>query len=332
MRRRDVLALSASAAPWLLPWARQASAQGSAAPWPSRPLTLVAPLAAGSSVDIISRIIAENIGRTLGQPVVVENRPSANGNLAMEQVSRMPADGYAIITMGQTSVAFNPYLYANLRFDPLKDFAFITRLVAVSNVLVVKQSSPIKSVAELIATAKAQPGRLTFSSGGVGSTHHISSAMLAQMAGLDMVHVPYRGAPQGILAVESGEVDFAYYNISTLLPAIQGGRLRALAVTSAQRSPHLPDVATMQESGVPGYEMSTWLGFATVAGTPQPVIDRLFAAAQTMMADAAVLRRLGQIGFDPILPLTPPSEMAALVRAENERWGPIIRATGARLD
>ena len=327
MRRRDVLAFSASA----VLGARQASAQG-AAPWPTRPITLVAPLAAGSSVDIISRIIAENIGRTLQQPVVVENRPSANGNLAMEQVSRMPPDGYAIITMGQTSVAFNPYLYANLRFDPLKDFAFITRLVAVSNVLVVKESSPIKSVADLIATAKAQPGRLTYSSGGVGSTHHISSAMLAQMAELDMVHVPYRGAPQGILAVESGEVDFAYYNISTLLPAIQGGRLRALAVTSAQRSPHLPNVATMQESGVPGYEMSTWLGFATVAGTPQPIIDRIFAAAQTMMADPVVLRRLGQIGFDPILPLTPPSEMAALVRAENERWGPIIRATGARLD
>jgi len=326
MRRRDVLILSAPA----LLGARRAAAQG--APWPSRPITLVSPLAAGSSVDIISRLIAENIGRTLHQSVVVENRPSANGNLAMEQVSRMPPDGYTLITMGQTSVAFNPHLYTSLRFDPLKDFAFITRLVAVSNVLVVKESSPFKSVTELIAAAKARPGHLTYSSGGVGSTHHISSAMLSQMAGLDVVHVPYRGAPQGILAVESGEVDFAYYNISTLLPAIQGGRLRALAVTSAQRSPHLPDVPSMQESGIAGYEMSTWLGFATVAGTPQPIIDRLFAAAQTMMADPAVLRRLEQIGFDPILPLTPPAEMAALVRAEYDRWGPIIRASGAKLD
>lgn len=327
MRRRDVLILSAPA----VLGARRAGAQGTAA-WPSRPITLVAPLAAGSSVDIISRVVAENLGKFLHQSVVVENRPSANGNLAMEQVSRMPPDGYTLITMGQTSVAFNPYLYTSLRFDPLKDFAFITRLVAVSNVLVVKDSSPIKSVAELIAAAKARPGQLTYSSGGVGSTHHISSAMLGQLAGLDLLHVPYRGAPQGILAVESGEVDFAYYNISTLLPAIRGGRLRALAVTSAQRSPHLPEVPTMQESGIAGYEMSTWLGFATVAGTPQPVIDRLFAAAQAMMADAAVLRRLEQIGFDPILPLTPPSEMGALVRAENERWGPIIRASGAKLD
>lgn len=326
MRRRDLLILSAPA----LLAARPGRAQ--TAPWPSRQITHVSPLAAGSSVDIISRIVAEYVGRSLQQTVVVENRPSANGNMAMEQVSRAAPDGYTLITMGQTSVAFNPYLYAHLRFDPLKDFSFITRLVAVSNVLVVKESSPIKSVADLIATAKAQPGRLTYSSGGVGSTHHISSAMLAQMAGVDVLHVPYRGAPQGILAVESGQVDFAFYNISTLLPGIQGGRLRALAVTSAQRSRHLPDVPTMQESGVPGYEMSTWLGFATVAGTPQPIIDRLFTTAQAMMADAAVLRRLENIGFDPIAPLTPPSEMAALVRAEYDRWGPIIRATGARLD
>jgi tripartite-type tricarboxylate transporter receptor subunit TctC len=328
MHRRDLLTLAGAAVFGLRP----ALAQSGAAPWPSRTITLVSPLAAGSSVDILSRLLAESLSGTLGQSVVVENRPAANGTLAMEQVSRMPPDGHTLITMGQTSVAFNPFLYRSLRFDPLKDFTFVTRLVAVSNVLVVKNSSPFRSVAELIAAAKARPGQLTYSSGGVGSTHHISSAMLGQMAGLDVVHVPYRGAPQGILAVESGEADFAHYNTSTLLPSIRDGRLHALAVTSTGRSPHLLEVPTMKESGLPDYEMSTWIGFATVAGTPGPIIERLFEASQAMMADPRILRRLEQIGFDPIQPLTPPAEMGVLARAENERWGPVIRASGARLD
>lgn len=327
MYRRDLLTLAGTALA-----ARPALAQPGGNPWPSRALTLVSPLAAGSSVDILSRLVAESLGGTLGQPVVVENRPSANGNLAMEQVSRAAPDGYTLITMGQTSVAFNPFLYRSLRYDPLRDFAFVTRLVAVSNVLVVKSSSPVRSVANLVAAAKARPGQLTYSSGGVGSTHHISSALFGQMAGLDLVHVPYRGAPQGILAVESGEVDFAYYNISTLLPSIRDGRLRALAVTSAARSSYLLDVPTMKESGLPEYEMTTWIGFATAAGTPQSIIDRLFEAAQRMMADPRTLQRLEGIGFDPIRPLTPPAEMGALVRAENTRWKPIIEASGARLD
>lgn len=329
MKRRDLLGAAGMASLWAV---RPAGAQRDAAAWPARPITLISPLAAGSSVDIMSRLLAENLAAALGQPVVVENRPAANGNVALEQVARMPADGYTLVTVGQTAVAFNPHLYANIRYDPLKDFAYVTRMVAVSNVLVVKASSPFRSVAELIAAAKARPGTLTYSSGGIGTTHHISSAMLGQMAGIELVHVPYRGAPQGILAVESGEVDFAYYNISTLLPSIRDGRLRALAVTSAERSSHLPEVPTMRESGLAGYEMTTWLGFGTVAGTPQPIIDRLFAATEAMMANPQVLQRLSTIGFDPIRPLTPPAAMSALARQEFERWRPIIRASGARLD
>jgi tripartite-type tricarboxylate transporter receptor subunit TctC len=206
---------AALAAALLAPAAARAQAA-----WPTRPITLVAPLAAGSSVDIVARLVAEQWAQRLGQPVPVENRPAANGNLALGQVARAAPDGYTITVTGQTSVAFNPVLYASIPYDPLRDFAYVGRVAGISNALVVRTASPIRDLAGLLAAARAAPGRLTYSSGGVGTTHHISSAMLAQQAGLDVVHVPYRGAPQGILAAQTGEVDFAYFNISTLLPGM----------------------------------------------------------------------------------------------------------------
>jgi len=321
MKRRTFLAL-ASAAP--LPAAAQAD-------WPTRSITFVAPLAAGSSVDIMARLVAEQWAPRLGVPVVVENRPAANGTLAQEQVARAAADGYTAVLTGQTAVAFNPYLYPSLRYDPLRDFAYITRLAGVSNALVVRAASPHRSLADLIAAAKAAPGRLTYSSGGVGTTHHVSSAMLAQQAGLELVHVPYRGAPQGILAVQTGEVDFAYYNISTVLAGIRAGQLRALAVTSAARSALLPEVATMRELGLPTYEMTTWFAVAVPAATPAPIVARLHATTAAMLADDAIRRRLVELGFELVPTLTPP-ETEALVKAEHARWGPVLREAGARLE
>lgn len=306
-----------------------ASAQAPA--WPTRPITMIAPLAAGSSVDIVARLVAEQWSQRLGQPVPVENRPAANGNLALGQLARAAPDGYTIGILSQTGVAFNPLLYPSVPFDPARDFAYVGVVAGISNALVVRTASPIRSLAELIAAARAQPGRLTYSSGGVGSTHHISSAMLAQQAGLDVVHVPYRGAPQGILAAQTGEVDFAYYNISTLLGGIRGGALRPLAVTSATRSPFLPDVPTMRELGFPDYVMTTWVGVGTVAGVPAPVLARLTEAHAATMADEAVLRRLTELGFE-IVPQVPQAQMLDFVRAEQARWAPIIRATGARLE
>jgi tripartite-type tricarboxylate transporter receptor subunit TctC len=299
--------------------------------WPARPIALIAPLAAGSSVDILARLMAEQWSQRLGQPVPVDNRPAANGNLALGQVARAAPDGYTITVTGQTSVAFNPVLYPSLPYDPLRDFAYIGRVAGISNALVVRSASPIRSLAELLATARAQPGRLTYSSGGVGTTHHVSSAMLAQQARLDVVHVPYRGAPQGILAAQSGEVDFAYFNISTLLPGIRSGAFRPLAVTSAQRSEFLPDVPTMQELGFPDYEMTTWVAIATTAGVPAPILARMVEVTQATLADQAVQRRLVELGFE-LLPPIPQPEMLAFVRAEKERWEPIIRATGASRD
>jgi tripartite-type tricarboxylate transporter receptor subunit TctC len=302
-----------------------------AATWPERAVTMVAPLAAGSSVDLLARLTADQWSRRLGVPVPVENRPAANGTLALGQVARAAADGYTICITGQTSVAFNPFLYANLPYDPLRDFAYIARLAGVSNALVVRAASPFRSLAELLAAARAQPGRLTYSSGGVGSTHHISSALLAQQARLEVVHVPYRGAPQGILAAQTGEVDFAYYNISTLLGGIRGGQLRPLAVTSKERSPFLPEVATMKEQGFPDYEMTTWMGLATVAGTPEPVLARMAEVTTAMLEDPAVQARLSEMGFERMPPVTR-AGFPALVRDEQARWGAVIRATGAKLE
>ncbi|WP_137126550.1 tripartite tricarboxylate transporter substrate binding protein [Roseomonas sp. HF4] len=299
------------------------------APWPTRPISMIAPLAAGSSVDILARLVAEQWSQRLGQPVPVENRPAANGTLALGQVARAPADGYTITVTGQTSVAFNPVLYPSIPYDPLRDFAYVARIAGISNALVVRTASPIRSFADLLAAARAEPGKLTYSSGGVGTTHHISSAMLAQQARLEMVHVPYRGAAQGILAAQSGEVDFAYFNISTLLPGIRQGAFRPLAVTSAERSPFLPDVPTMKELGFPDYEMTTWVAIGTVAAVPAPILARMVEVSEAMLADPAVQRRLVELGFE-LLPPIPQSQMLDFVRAEKERWEPVIRASGAR--
>jgi tripartite-type tricarboxylate transporter receptor subunit TctC len=299
--------------------------------WPARPISMIAPLAAGSSVDILARLLAEQWSQRLGVPVPVENRPAANGTVALGAVARAAPDGHTITITGQTSVAFNPHLFASLPYDPFRDFAYLGRIAGVSNALVVRTASPIRSLADLLAAARAQPGRLTYSSGGVGSTHHLSSALLAQQAQLDVTHVPYRGAPQGILAVQSGEVDFAYYNISTLLTGIRGGLLRPLAVTSTTRNPFLPDVATMQEQGFPQYEMTTWIAVATVAGTPPPILARMEETTRLMLEDQAVQRRLVELGFD-LLPWMPAAEIPALVRSEHARWGEVIRRSGARLE
>jgi len=322
MHRRALLAASGAA---LLP--RLALAQA----WPARPITMVAPLAAGSSVDIVARVVADGWSARLGQPVVVENRPAANGTLALGQVARAAPDGYTVAITGQTSIAFNPVLYRNLPYDPLRDFAPITRLVAVSNALVVHKDSPFRTIQDIITAGKAQPGRLTYSSGGVGTTHHVSSAMFAQLTGFEATHVPYRGAPQGILAAQTGEVSFAFFNISTLLGGIRSGAFRALAVSSARRSPFLPDVPTMQELGVAGYEMSTWIGVSTVARTPEPIIARMYEVTQAMMQDEAIRSRFTSIGFE-LTTLETPAQMVDVHRAEFAKWPAILRAAGATAD
>ncbi len=317
MRRRTLLR-AASALP-LLAWA------------PARPVTLIVPLAPGSTADILSRIMAETWAPRLGQAVTVDNRPAAGGVVATEQLKNAAPDGQTLGLVSQGTLVFNSVLTRTPRYDARADFAPIAVFSTVTNALVVPKASPYATARDLAAAAKAQPGRLTFSSGGNGTSHHISMALFGQVAGVEMVHVPYRGAPAGITAVMTGEVAAGCYNIPTVLAQIRAGELRALGVTSAARSEFLPDVPTLQEQGLAGYELTTWMGLAAPARTAPEVIERMHAETYRALDDAAVWARLRQQGFEPMPRLTP-AAFAALIAAELEKWGPVIRASGAVAD
>lgn len=312
----------------LLPGLRAARAQPG---WPSRAVSFVVPAAAGSAVDVVARRVAEGWAPRLGQPVVVDNRVSANGAVALGQVARAAPDGHTVLVTIQTHIAFNPFIYASLPYDPLRDFAAVTQLAAVSNALVVGPTSPFRSVADLVAAARARPGALTYSSAAVGSTHHISAVLLAERAGIEVQHVPYRGGPAAQIGVQTGQVDFAILNIPPLLGAIRAGELRALAVAAATRSALLPDVPTMQEAGIRDYDMSTWMGLATVAGTPAPILQAMWAVTREVLAEEALRRRLQEAGFELVPQLTP-EQMEALHRADRARWGAFLRAARIRAE
>ena len=317
MQRRTLLR-AASALP-LLAWA------------PSRPVTLIVPLAPGSTADILARIVAETWAPRLGQPMTVDNRPAAGGVVATEQLKLAAPDGQTLGLVSQGTLVFNSLLTRTPRYDPRADFAPIAVFSTVTNALVVPKASPYASARDLAAAARAQPGRLTFSSGGIGTSHHISMALFGQVAGVEMVHVPYRGAPAGITAVMTGEVAAGCYNIPTVLAQIRAGELRALAVTAATRSEFLPEVPTLQEQGFAGYALTTWMGLAAPARTPPEVVERMNAETHRALDDAAIWARLRQQGFEPMPRLAPPA-FAALIAAELETWGPVIRASGAVAD
>ena len=321
MRRRDLLIGSALAIPAL----RAAQAQDWA---PNRPINLIVPLAAGGSADILGRALAEVLATRLGQAVTVDNRPTAGGVLATEQLKNAPPDGHTIGLVSQGTLIFNSFLTAQPRYDSVRDFAPIAMASAVSNAVVVARNSPFRSPQDLVAAARARPGRITYSSGGIGTSHHISMALFAQMTGVEMSHVPYRATTAGILAAMTGEVDVGSFNIPTVLPQIRAGELRPLAVTSAGRSEFLPEVPSLQELGFTGYELTAWVGICAPARTPQPITARLMAETYRALDDAAVWDRLRQLGFER-MPRLDPAGFTAYVQAELAKWGPVIRASGA---
>ncbi|HUA54619.1 MAG TPA: tripartite tricarboxylate transporter substrate binding protein [Candidatus Sulfotelmatobacter sp.] len=299
-----------------------------AADYPTKPVTLIVPLAAGSTADILARTVAAFAAETFGQSVVVDDRPGAGGAIAEAQVARAAPDGYTIAVITQGTQVFDVGLYPKLEYDPLKDFAPITLAAAVSNVMIVPPDSPYRSVADVIAGAKAQPGVLTFSSGGAGTSHHLSGVLFEQMTGTKMTHVAYRGAPQGISAVMAGEVALGFFNTPTVLGQVRDGKLRGLAVTSLARSPHLPDLPTLDEAGIKGYEVSTWLGFGAPAGTPAPIVARWHDAIAAALADPAIHAKMAALGFDPVEPLAPDA-FGRFIAADLEKWVPIVKASGA---
>ncbi|MEY3664601.1 MAG: hypothetical protein RLZZ153_783 [Pseudomonadota bacterium] len=299
--------------------------------YPSRPIKFLVPLAAGSTADIISRTVGTELAKTLGQPVVVENKAGAGGTIAMAELARSAPDGYTISFASQGTLVFNQALYAKPGYDSVKDFAPIHFVGGVSNVMIVPPSSTVGAPADIIAEAKAKPDTLTFSSGGSGTSHHLSGVLFAQMTGTKLVHVPYKGAPQGILAVMSGEVNMGFFNTPTVISQIRERKLKPLAVTSLQRSPLLPDVPTLDELGVKGYEVNTWFGFVTRAGTPAEIVNRLHAEIGKILADPALREKLAQQGFEIAKPSTP-ADFARLIEDDLGKWVPIVKASGATVN
>jgi tripartite-type tricarboxylate transporter receptor subunit TctC len=303
---------------------------GVAQEFPSKPLRLICAFPPGGPVDVTSRAIARELVLQLAQPVVVENRPGAGGNIGAEAAARSAPDGYTLFVTWNALHAVSPLLYTKLKYDPNKDLAPVTSLVSFRQVLVVHPGLAVNSVTELIAMAKAQPGKLTFASPGTGTVSHMAGTMFGQTTGIDIVHVPYKGSAPALTDLVSRQVTMIFDHIPSVLPQIKAGRLRPLATSGRQRDPALPQLPTMTEAGVPGFETSVWFGISVPTGTPKEIIARLNAEIVKGARAAEFVKTMGSLGYD-ITPSTP-EQMADTLRVEIERWAPIVRASGAKLD
>ena len=318
MRRRHVLVGSAL----LLPGTARA------AEWPERPIRMVIPFAPGAGADIVGRTFGEELAKALGQPIVIDNKGGAGGLLGTIEGVRAAPDGYTLLLTSQGTTVWNLGLYKSPGYDPMKDLVPVTVTGELPNVLVVAPGNPANTVAELVAQAKAKPGELTYGSSGVGSSLHLSGVILEQRTGARLQHVPYRGAPTAVLAVINGEVTMGFFNAPTVLPQIKAGKLKALAVTSKDRSPLLPEVPTMKEAGVPDFVVAVWLGFAVPAGTPANIVQRFNAEINRISQDPGLKEKLLVQGFEMLPPI---SAAAARRTIEDDQafWLPIIKQSGA---
>jgi len=296
--------------------------------WPAKPLRVVVGFPPGGPVDLVARIVSPRLSTQLGQPVLVENRPGADANIAMEIVARAAPDGHTLLLI-QPGVAINPPLYRTVPFDPLKDFAPISLIGESPNIVAVTNSLPAGNMQELVALARAKKGALFY--GATSSPTHLATELLNTMAGVYTVRVPFKGAPPALTALMSGEVQIVMSSIGTLLPLARAGKVRALAVTSARRSTAAPDLPTVDESGVPGFVATTWYGLAATGGTPRPVIDRLNSELRKLLGEPEVRAQLAGQGIDEPTPGTP-EQLAELIRSELIKWEKVVRASGATIN
>jgi tripartite-type tricarboxylate transporter receptor subunit TctC len=299
--------------------------------WPNRPITIIVPLGAGSTADIFARIVGTELGTALGATFVVQDRPGGGGNIGVETVARANPDGYTIVVGTNGQLAINVGLFDKLPFDPVKDFSPIMPMVESFNGLIVPNASPAHSVAELVALAKSKPGGLNYSSGGIGTTHHLSAALFCSEAGIDAVHVPYKGAVEGINGVMANEVAFGFFNLPNVVPLAKAGQLRVLAVTSPHRFKLLPEIATMQESGFPNYETSVWFGLYAPAGVPGPILEKFRVAVSNLMRQPAFADRMEKLGYE-VMPVRSPTESTEFLKAEIAKWVHMVRLSGAKAE
>ena len=329
MRRRVLLGAGAAALASLAVGATAQTASSSSA-WPAKPLRLVVPFPPGGAADLFARLVGTELAQALGQPVIVDNRPGAGGNIGAREVALAAPDGYTMMLGTVGTHAINPTLYGNLPYDTRKAFVPVAMVGSVPNVLVVNPALPARTVGELTALAKRTPGKLTMGSSGNGSSIHLSGELYKHLAGVSILHVPYRGGAAALTDLIGGQIDLMFDNLPTSLPHIGKGSLRALAVTGAQRSPLLPEVPTMAEAGVPGYESTAWSGLFVPAGVPAAVVARLHDEVGKALAAEKVRTRYRDLGAD-ILPMTQP-EFDRFVRKEYDKWAEIVRLSGAKAE
>ena len=308
-----------------------ASSLAAAQSWPSKPVRLIVPYAPGGPVDISARLLAAKLQDGLGQPVVPENRPGAGGNIGVDLVAKGPADGYTLVMSAIATLAINPSLYPNLLYDPLTDLRHVTLLVQVPNVLIVTNDLPAKNVKELIALAKQRPGKLDFGSGSTGSTGHLAGEMFKIMTGTFMVHIPYKGSAPALADMMAGRVQLMFDNLASALPSIKAERVRALATTTKTRSSFLPDVPTLDEAGLKGFDMTTWWGVSAPAKTPQAVVDRLSAEILKAMDAPDFKDRLRNMGSEPPTIRTP-EQFTSFISSELKIYSELVRRSGAKAD
>ncbi len=298
-----------------------------AQPYPAKPVRMILPFPPGGPTDITGRLIAQKLSEQLGQQVVPENRPGAGGNLGLELGAKAPPDGYTL-TLTAPPIAVSPSLYAKLNYDAVKDFAPISLVAAIENIMVVHNSVPAKNVKEFIALARRNPGKLNFSSSGAGSTNHLASELLKGRFKLDMVHVPFKGSSPALVALMSGEVDFGTMAVPGAIPIVRANKVRPLAVLSERREPALPEVPTMKESGVDDFVVSIWYGMLAPAGTPRAIVNRLNSEIHKALASADLKQRLAASGVEPLV--NTPEQFAEFIKSEIVRYAKIIKDAGIK--
>jgi tripartite-type tricarboxylate transporter receptor subunit TctC len=317
MKHRDLVLVCLL---WLLP--NFADAQD----WPARPIHIIVSSGAGGTADILARMIGEQLAPALGQSVVVEDRPGAGGHLGAGSVARAEPDGYTLLMSGSPTHSVGPHLFKNLSYDPMRDVPPVAMVAVAPNLLVVNASLPVGSLQDLIALAREKPGQLTYSSAGPGTSGHLAAELLKTMAGIDARHVPYKSGPEAVTAVLSGNVTFVFFTVPSVLPQIEAGKLRGLAITSAARSPLVPNVPTVAEAGFPGFEVLAWYAIFAPRDTPKPIVARLSAEIARIVARPEIRGKLAQFGMEPRYMTA--EQLTSFVAVESPKWGQLLRASG----
>ena len=298
--------------------------------YPAKPVRVVVPFPGGGLNDVIARILTQKLGENLGVTFVIDNRPGAGGTIGTNIVAKAASDGYTLLFSSSSTIAVSPSMYSKLPYDPVKDFSAIANVASVGSALVVNPALPIKSVKDLIAYAKAHPAQLKFGSAGVGASQHLAAELFKTMAGVDMVHIPYKGGTLALADVIGGQISLTFEPLPTSIAHIRSGRVRALAVTTPKRSPVIPELPTVAESGLPGYDLTIWVGMLAPARTPKEIVQRLSVAILKILHSPEMIERLAGQGAEPIGDT--PEHFAAYIKEEIVRWAVIVKASGARAD